>query len=89
MGFGIKNKIPGANVFTHLHTAAEARDLCPPSELAAQRVFEDLLELLRQTAEGNAVTMAPIHAELTTQQAADLLNVSRPHLIKLLESANQ
>lgn len=44
------------------------------------------IEMLAQMAQGNIVTIFPIHAELTTQEAADLLNVSRPFLVKQIEA---
>lgn len=43
------------------------------------------LELLRLVSSGRGFQLIPLDSQLTTQQAADLLNVSRPHLIKLLE----
>ncbi len=44
------------------------------------------IDVLRFIAQGDAVTLIPVSKLLTTQQAADILNVSRPHLIKLLRS---
>ena len=60
---------------------AKAQPLDVPPEAARL-----LARILTEFAKGNAVTVVPVNAELTTQEAAEYLNVSRPHLVAVLEA---
>lgn len=48
-------------------------------------VYRILRTVVEQMSQGNAVAILPVHHELTTTQAAEALNVSRPFLVKLLD----
>lgn len=68
-------------IYVHLHTQdnQDAQFVLPRAAVLL------LLNGLQEMAKGNSVSLVPIHAELTTQQGADLLCVSRPYFIKLLD----
>jgi len=67
-------------VHVQAEEGGERQDFVLPA--TAVRLLTDMLSLLAQ---GRSVVVMPEDAELTTQQAADMLNVSRPYLIRLLE----
>ena len=62
--------------------APDGREIPVPT--AIYKVLEQVISLL---VTDHAVSIVPVGALLTTQEAADLLNVSRPHLVKLLDKA--
>jgi excisionase family DNA binding protein len=72
---------PDADLIEALDEVGEADALVIPRPTAI--LFAQILGAL---AEGRGVQIIPKDLELTTQQAADMLNVSRPYLISLLES---
>ncbi|WP_106211972.1 helix-turn-helix domain-containing protein [Kineococcus rhizosphaerae] len=71
---------PETPEFVELLAAGESEPLVVP-----RHVVELLATILSHMAAGEGVAVVPKNVELTTQQAADMLNVSRPYLIKLLE----
>lgn len=74
------NAALGAEGPVRLHLAGQVSDVeVPRSALAA------LAQVLDSFAHGEGLTVLPSQAELTTQQAADALHVSRPFLIGLLD----
>lgn len=58
-----------------------------PGQVVAlpESVMQLLIKMLDVIGQGNAVALTPVQEEITTQQAADILNVSRPYLVQLLE----
>lgn len=69
----------GDTITLTLSTGSGQRQELPPSVAAALRTLTALL------ARGDDVALVPVHKELTTHEAAALLNVSRPFLVKLLD----
>lgn len=77
------------NVLAQRTNSSEGVDIAVEGSDEVIRLPQDVAGLLRDilanVAAGRSVGVIPTSAELTTQQAADLLNVSRPHIVKLMD----
>jgi excisionase family DNA binding protein len=65
---------------------AELRPATVFSATVPAKALHLLAVILSAMAQGKAVSVVPADSEMSTQQAADLLNISRPYLVKLLET---
>lgn len=65
----------------HLRSNNDADRIDLPRDL-----LDIFIEILRQVASGNSLAVLPLHVEITTQQAATILNVSRPFLVGMLDA---
>ena len=77
------NKIEG--VLENVHRAPKLVGPYGEEIELPQSLFHVLRQLVHHLLQGRAVTVVPHNKELTTQEAADILNVSRPYLVKVLE----
>lgn len=80
--------LPHVTAYLAAHADRAVRLEVPGEEetlVVPRSAVELLARILAHMAAGEGVSVVPAHAELTTQQAAELLNVSRPYLIGLLE----
>lgn len=75
--------LPAPPADVHLRLVADGQETAEVTVPAAALTL--FLRLLEEMACGHAVTLLPLHTDLTTQQAADVLHVSRPFLVRLLE----
>ena len=75
----LTRSISGVNPTRLVNADGEAVEVPP-------ELVDVLIAIVRQLQAGNGVSVAAMHTDLTTVEAAELLNVSRPHLIKLCEN---
>src|SRR4051794_20058702 len=85
-----RSTIAAVEEFLTRQLATAAKLVGPNGETIAlpASAFRVLKDVIHQLAQGNAVSIVPVQMELTTQQAADILNMSRQYLVQLLEKGD-
>ena len=89
---------PAEEALLRLNSVLEAEDSPAPVDIFVQgteqtiaiprEIAETLQKVLAIEAAGKSVHVVPEESEFTTQQAADFLNVSRPHVVKLIDEGS-